>query len=86
MWADARDTIERRPGFILGGLVLTADRSALVVAQGATGQLWRFVSTDGSATQVATGGADLVNADGLVGRGGTLMVCATSPGCWRRCT
>ena len=74
VWADARDTIERRPGFNLGGIVLAADRSALVVAQGTTGQLWRFDSADGSVTQVATSGADLVNADGLVRQGGTLEV------------
>lgn len=74
LWADARGTIERRPGFNLGGIVLTADRSALVAAQGTTGQLWRFDSADGSATEVATGGADLVNADGLVRQGGTLKI------------
>ena len=74
VWADARGTIERRPGFNLGGIVLTADRSALVVAQGTTGQLWRFGSADGSVTPVATGGADLVDADGLVRQGSTLQV------------
>ena len=42
LWADATDTIERKDGFNLGGIVLTADRSAFVVAQGNTGRLWRF--------------------------------------------
>lgn len=74
LWADARGTIERRPGFNLGGIVLSGDRSGLVVAQGNTGQLWRFDSADGSVTQVTTGGADLVNADGLLRQGGTLQV------------
>lgn len=74
MWADARGSIELRSEFNLGGIVLTSDRSALVVAQGTTGQLWRFDSADGSATQVATGDADLVNADGLVCAGGRLEV------------
>jgi len=74
LWADASGTVERLNGFNLGGIVLTADRSALVVAQGTTGQLWRFDSSDGSVTPVATGGADLVNADGLVRQGGTLKV------------
>ncbi|MEO6199714.1 MAG: gluconolaconase [Cryobacterium sp.] len=74
LWSDATGTIATQPGFNLGGLVLTADRSALVVAQGTTGQLWRFDSADGSVSPVATGGADLVNADGLVRRGGKLTV------------
>ena len=74
LWADAADLIERRPGFNLGGIVLTADRSAFVVAQGSTGQLWRFDSATGEATAVETGGADLVNADGLVRQGGRLTV------------
>ena len=74
LWADATDRIERRPGFNLGGIVLTADRSAFVVAQGNTGALWRFDATTGDVTPVDTGGADLVNADGLVRRGGRLTV------------
>ena len=74
LWADATDRIERRPGFNLGGIVLTADRSAFVVAQGNTGQLWRFDTATGEATSVQTGGADLVNADGLVRQGNRLTV------------
>ena len=41
-WADATGTITQAPGFNLGGIVVTADRSALVVAQGNVGALWRF--------------------------------------------
>ncbi|WP_245993890.1 gluconolaconase [Nocardioides immobilis] len=74
LWADATGTIERRSGFNLGGIVLTADRSAFVVAQGNTGQLWRFSTRTGEVSQVATGGADLVNADGLVRQGDRLTV------------
>ncbi|HET9421798.1 MAG TPA: gluconolaconase [Nocardioides sp.] len=74
LWADATDTIERRDGFNLGGIVLTANRRAFVVAQGNAGQLWRFATADGLVEEVATGGADLVNADGLVRQGGTLTV------------
>lgn len=74
LWADATDRIERRPGFNLGGIVLTADRSALVVAQGNTGRLWRFDAVTGEATAVDTGGADLTNADGLVRQGSRLTV------------
>lgn len=74
LWADAGDRIERRPGFNLGGIVLTADRGAFVVAQGNAGALWRFDATTGEATAVDTGDADLVNADGLVRRGDRLMV------------
>lgn len=74
LWADATGTIETPEGFNLGGVVTSPDRSALVVAQGNTGQLWRFDLADGSVTQVDTGGADLVNADGLVLRGTRLIV------------
>lgn len=74
LWADASGIVERLDGFNLGGIVLTADRSALVVAQGNAGKLWRFDASDGSVTPVATGGADLLNADGLVRQGGTLKV------------
>ena len=74
LWADASDRIERRPGFNLGGIVLSADRSAFVVAQGNTGDLWRFEAATGEDSAVETGGADLVNADGLVRRGNRLTV------------
>lgn len=74
LWADATGTIQTTEGFNLGGIVTSTDRSALVVAQGSTGQLWRFDLTDQSVTQVDTGGADLVNADGLVLRGTRLTV------------
>lgn len=73
-WADARGTVTRQTGFNLGGIVLSADRSAFVVAQGNTGQLWRFATRDGSVSPVDTAGADLVNADGLVRQGDRLTV------------
>lgn len=74
LWADASATIAREAGFNLGGIVLTADRRAFVVAQGNVGRLWRFDARTGAVTPVATGGADLVNADGLVRQGGRLSV------------
>ena len=74
LWSDATGTVEQRPGFNLGGIVLSADRSAFVVAQGTTGRLWRFATADGAVTAVETGGADLTNADGLVRQGSTLLV------------
>jgi sugar lactone lactonase YvrE len=74
LWADATGTIERLPGFNLGGIVLSPDNSAFVVAQGTTGQLWRFDATDGSVSEVETDGADLTNADGLVLQGTRLTV------------
>ncbi|TQM57389.1 hypothetical protein FBY41_4213 [Humibacillus xanthopallidus] len=73
-WADATGTIEQRAGFNLGGVVVSADRSALVVAQGNAGILWRFDLASGSATRVETGGAALTDADGLVRRGARLTV------------
>ena len=74
LWADASGRIERRDGFNLGGIVLSADRSAFVVAQGNTGLLWRFPTRGGGVRAVPTGGADLVDADGLVRQGDRLTV------------
>jgi Beta-propeller repeat len=74
LWADATDRIQREAGFNLGGIVLTADRSAFVVAQGNVGKLWRFDTATGAASAVETGWADLVNADGLVREGNRLTV------------
>jgi sugar lactone lactonase YvrE len=74
LWADASGTVQRQAGFNLGGIVLTADRSAFVVAQGNTGKLWRFATDSGAVEEVDTGGADLTNADGLVRQGNRLSV------------
>lgn len=74
LWADATARIPREPGFNLGGIVLTADRSGFVVAQGNVGKLWRIDATTGEVAPVDTSGADLVNADGLVRRGNRLTV------------
>lgn len=74
LWADATDRIPREPGFNLGGIVLTADASAFVVAQGNVGRLWRFDTATGEASAIDAGGADLVNADGLVREGNRLTV------------
>lgn len=74
LWADASATIETTTGFNLGGIVTSPDRSALVVAQGSTGMLWRFDLADASVSRVDVGDTDLVNADGLVRRGGRLTV------------
>ncbi|MBP2356235.1 sugar lactone lactonase YvrE [Kribbella aluminosa] len=41
-WADATGSIQTADGFNLGGIVLSPDRRALVVAQGNVGKLWRF--------------------------------------------
>lgn len=72
-WADATGTITPQSGFNLGGIVLSPDRSAFVVAQGNTGDLWRFDLRTATASRIDTG-ADLVNADGLVRRGRDLVV------------
>ena len=74
LWADATDTIDREDGFNLGGIVLTADRSAFVVAQGNVGRLWRFSTGTAAVSPVETGDADLTNADGLVRQGNRLTV------------
>lgn len=74
LWADATGTVPRADGFNLGGLVVTADRRALVVAQGNAGALWRVDLRSRAVTPVDTGGTDLVDADGLVRQGGRLLV------------
>ena len=61
-------------GFNLGGIVVSADRSALVVAQGNVGVLWRFDLDTAEATRVDTGDAALTDADGLVRQGSRLTV------------
>jgi hypothetical protein len=73
-WADARDTIQTRPGFNLGGIVVGPDRRSRIVAQGNVGRLWRFDLRTRRATPVDTGEANLANADGLFRRGRTLWV------------
>lgn len=74
LWADGTGTIVQREGFNLGGIVVSRDRTALVIAQGNSGQLWRFDFATGTPSQVSTGEAELTNADGLVLRGSTLTV------------
>lgn len=78
LWADATGTIpvEIDSGvvFNLGGIVVSPGRGALIVAQGNTGQLWRFDLRTTEATLIDTGSTDLRNADGLVLRGHTLWV------------
>ncbi|UWF77675.1 MULTISPECIES: hypothetical protein [Microbacterium] len=73
VWADAAGTITRQQGFNLGGIEVATDGSAFIVAQGNVGKLWRF-GMDGSIAEIPTGGANLVNADGLVLQGTTLTV------------
>lgn len=74
LWADGTGTIDTIAGFNLGGIVVTADHRALVVAQGTTGELWRFDLRTRAVSAVATGGADLTGADGLVRQGNRLTV------------
>lgn len=59
------------PGTNANGITRTPDGRALLVVNSTTGGLYR-VETDGRATQVDLGGADLVNGDGLLLRGRTL--------------
>jgi sugar lactone lactonase YvrE len=74
LWADATGTIPTAEGFNLGGIVVAPDGRSLVVAQGNAGRLWRFGLASRQASAVDTGGADLVNADGLVRQGHSLLV------------
>lgn len=73
-WADATGVISTQSGFNLGGIVTSPDGRALVVAQGNTGQLWRFDLRTRRVSPVQTGRTDLRNADGLVRHGRTLLV------------
>ncbi|MEU4602540.1 SMP-30/gluconolactonase/LRE family protein [Kribbella sp. NPDC023972] len=73
-WVDASAAIPTQTGFNLGGIVLSPDRRALIVAQGNVGKLWRFDLRTANVSPVDTGTADLVNADGLVRDGDRLWV------------
>jgi Cu-Zn family superoxide dismutase len=73
-WADGSSLITTVEGFNLGGIVLSQDRSAFVVAQGTTGQLWRFSVATGEVSEIDTDGANLRNADGLIAQGRDLAV------------
>ena len=73
-WADATGTITTAAGFNLGGIVVSPDKRSLVVAQGNVGKLWRFDHHSRAASPINIGGANLVNADGLVLKGRTLWV------------
>lgn len=73
-WADATGTITPQQGFNLGGIVVSPDRGALVVAQGNAGVLWRFDLQTGEATRIDTGDVELGDADGLVLHGSRLTV------------
>lgn len=73
-WLDATGTISQEPGFNLGGIVVSPDRQALIVAQGNVGTLWRVDLATKAVVQIDTGSTDLVNADGLVLRGHKLIV------------
>jgi hypothetical protein len=74
VWADGSGRIAQEPGFNLGGIVVSPDRRALLVAQGNVGRLWRFSLRNRRITEVDRGGANLVDADGLVLRGHRLIV------------
>lgn len=73
LFADGRGTVTRGDGFNLGGIVTTADRSALLVAQGNAGMLWR-VDLRTRAFSPVRGGNGLKDADGLVRHGNQLGV------------
>lgn len=78
-WLDASDDIAQHEGFNLGGIVVSPDGSALVVAQGNAGDLWRVDLASGTVEPVEIGDADLTDADGLVLRDGQLTVVRNFP-------
>jgi sugar lactone lactonase YvrE len=78
-WLDASADIEQQDGFNLGGLVVSPDESALIVAQGNVGALWRVGLDDMTVEPVATGDIDLTGADGLVQEGTELIVVRNFP-------
>jgi len=73
-FVDASNTIDQQEGFNLGGIVATRDGRALIVAQGNVGALWRIDLRTKAVTPIAHPQSDLVNADGLVLKGNTLLV------------
>jgi hypothetical protein len=74
-FVDASGTIETQAGFNLGGIVATPDRRALIVAQGNVGALWRIDLRSKAVTPIdGVPPAQLIDADGLVLKGRTLLV------------
>lgn len=66
VWLDATSTIPTDSGFNLGGIVVSPDEDALVVAQGNIGVLWRVDLATQAVEQIDAGAAQLGGADGLV--------------------
>jgi sugar lactone lactonase YvrE len=74
---DVSKTIAYTPpltDFDLGGITFTPNGRYLLTTQGTTGQLWRIDLWTRRITQVDLGGANVINADGIVLRGRTLYV------------
>lgn len=61
-------------GFNANGIVENDDRSALIVVQSSTGNLYRIDKTSKEVTQVDLGGATLMNGDGMEMDDDTLYV------------
>jgi hypothetical protein len=76
-WRDVSPEIAYTPSladFDLGGIVATAGRRSLLVAQGTTGQLWRIDLRTREIVEVDLGGVRPTTADGIALRGRTLWV------------
>ena len=74
---DVSGTIAYTPpltDFDLGGITISPNGRYLLTTQGTTGQLWRIDLWTRRITQVDLGGANVINADGIVLRGHTLYV------------
>ncbi|WP_157592231.1 gluconolaconase [Solirubrobacter soli] len=74
---DVSGTIAYTPpltDFDLGGITITPNGRYLLTTQGTTGQLWRIDLWTRRISQVDLGGANVINADGIVLRGHTLYV------------
>jgi sugar lactone lactonase YvrE len=66
-------------GFGLNGIEVSLDGQFLVAVNSSLGELWRYDLDTAEASQVDIGDADLVDADGLVVRGCTLVAVRNQP-------
>lgn len=71
--------LEYQEGFNVNGIATTPDRSALLVVQSNTGEIYRVNPDTGSTSQVDLGGAAVPAGDGMLRLGRTLFVVQNRP-------
>ena len=74
-WLDLTETpVVFQDGFNVNGIVATDDGAYLIIVHSALGKLYRISTEDGSTIEIDLGEDNVRAGDGLVLRGGTLVV------------